>query len=203
MPDQSTVELTLHQDDAALLDGGVSHVFQDVESVTLGEVCADHKSILFSERPWLVVVHHSLKSRADALVMHEQIFDALTIQGPNCIDDEKTYTIGVRWHDDGRLYRIPIASASSAYKGGGVLYLAPAHQPLGLGHRKADSEADIIDQIPALQRVGKIGEITRIPFDTTKTIIWRQAPTEAMADTGHAVYAEEGREGAISQRILS
>jgi len=162
------------------------------------------REALFSDRPWLVVVHNALVTAKDAHELQEDLAQRLGVVDDSPYLYPQPWSKGMYWHNDGKDSR-PLVNIHSTFgRVGGVMYMATAPMALDLSPKYSESEEHILSAIPELLKASKIRQpISRVPFDSTISFLWREVdPKSGITDTAHAVYAEPGRRSVVSEHTL-
>ena len=162
-----------------------------------------HRHVLFSDRPWLVVIHQALETLDEAYEAQDALAEKLTL-GEKIDRYATPFKAGLYWHSDGR-YVTPIANMHTTFgNGSGVALLAPALVELDQAPTETQSEQHALEFIGPMQKKNILGTpVARIPIKSGVTIVWREVPpTPTFTDTAHAVYAKPGRTSAVTEYLL-
>jgi len=177
----------------------------EITPVDIGELDSSYKEVLFSDRPWLVVVHEALDTKAQCFAMNERIAKELEI-GNKVWDYNVPFTNGTHWHSDGKKPEALANIFSSYGPSRGAVFLARILADLDIRPRPVGSEEEILTE--AIKLGDKlIKPLMRVPYGSTVTAVWREVMPldisgEEFYDVGHAVHAEPGRTSAVSEYDL-
>lgn len=181
----------------------MSLVLETAPTFAIADINKEHRNLLFTDRPWIVVIHDALESQLDAFSAQEEIAEKLEL-GRLLDRYEQAFVHGSFWHNDGTILT-PLANMHTTYGyGSGTVYLASTATDLDQSPRVSQGEAEIVEFAEAISRSGKQRQpVIRVPIKPGVSVIWREvAPTEHLADTAHAVTAESGRTSVVSEYYL-